>query len=410
MTTDRALLQEYATRGSELAFRELVARYIDLVYSTAARLVNGDAHLAEDIVQTVFTDLARLARTLSPEVMLGGWLHRRACHVAWTLLRGERRRYHRERQAAEMNASEGGSDTGFEEIAPVLDEAINQLNTQDRAAIMLRFFEGRDLRSVGEAIGSSEDAAQKRVTRALTRLRDLLERRGVRASAGVLAGLLGAHAVTAAPSGLAGTVAVAAIAKAAAGSGLTLTFLKLMAMTKLKIAAGIAVAAGVGTALVLEHQALNRLREENEALQLSAAQLAREAESQPRPSENREPTQHPNALRDKQLRDLSRLRTEVGALRQQSNNLTGLRKENRELRDVTGEPDDPAEAEFEEQTKMRVEHLKQWGLSFHLYAQDHGGRFPETFEQAAGIQNSEALLGFDTNHFEIVYRGTLESV
>ena len=95
MTDHRTLLADYVTHGSEPAFRELVARYVNLVYSTALRLVHGDSHRAEDVVQTVFADLARLAGTLSRDVMLGGWLHRRTWHVATTLMRNERRRHRR---------------------------------------------------------------------------------------------------------------------------------------------------------------------------------------------------------------------------------------------------------------------------------------------------------------------------
>src|SRR5258705_1839936 len=98
MTDGQQLLAEYVDSGSEAAFRELVARYVDLVYSAAVRLVNGDTHLAEDITQTVFVDLARMARSLSRDVMLGGWLHRHTCFVASKTLRGERRRRERERQ------------------------------------------------------------------------------------------------------------------------------------------------------------------------------------------------------------------------------------------------------------------------------------------------------------------------
>src|SRR4051794_34638247 len=103
MTDSQTLLADYVTNGSEPAFRELVTRYIDLVYTAAVRLVNGDRHLAEDIAQTVFADLARMAGTLSKEVMLGGWLHRHTCFVAATVIRTERRRQSRERQAVEMN-------------------------------------------------------------------------------------------------------------------------------------------------------------------------------------------------------------------------------------------------------------------------------------------------------------------
>src|SRR5664280_494645 len=109
MTDSQKLLAEYVQSGSEPAFRELVARYLDLVYSVALRLVEGDTHRAEDVAQTVFADLARQARTLSPDVMLGGWLHRHTCFVAVNTMRGERRRQSRERQAVEMNALQNTS-------------------------------------------------------------------------------------------------------------------------------------------------------------------------------------------------------------------------------------------------------------------------------------------------------------
>ncbi len=152
MTDSQRLLADYAANGSERAFQELVARYVDLVYSTAIRLVEGDTHRAKDVAQTVFLDLARTAARLSPNSMLGGWLHRHTCFVARTVMRGERRRQARERQAMEMSALNNHPDTALAEIAPVLDEVINELGADDRDAILLRFFEQRNLRSVGEAL------------------------------------------------------------------------------------------------------------------------------------------------------------------------------------------------------------------------------------------------------------------
>src|SRR5258707_6245996 len=170
MSDAQQLLAEYVNGGSEEAFRELVARYIDLVYSAAVRLVNNDTHLAQDVTQTVFADLARLARTLSPKARLGGWLHRHTCFVASHTMRGERRRQIREQQSIEMNSTQDQSGDDLASVAPILDEAINQLGAEDRTAILLRFFEQRDFRSVGEAIGSNEEAARKRVNRALDKL------------------------------------------------------------------------------------------------------------------------------------------------------------------------------------------------------------------------------------------------
>src|SRR6266550_3015670 len=153
MTDSQRLLKDYAENGSEPAFRQLVSRYVDLVYSAAVRLVAGDTHLAEDVAQTVFMDLSRQARTLSKSVMLGGWLHRHTCFVAAKIIRSNRRRQFRERQAVEMNAQQDHSAANFAQVASLLDEAINQLGAQDRAAILLRFFEQLDLRAVGEALG-----------------------------------------------------------------------------------------------------------------------------------------------------------------------------------------------------------------------------------------------------------------
>src|SRR5262249_20397447 len=144
------------------------------------------------------------AGKLLGSTMLGGWLHRHTCFVARTVMRGERRRVARERQAVEMNAlNEPGV---LAQIAPILDEAIQELGPDDRDAILLRFFEERNLRSVGEALGVNENVAQKRVSRAVQELGILLQRKGIALSAAALAGCL-AGAVTAAPSGLALSIA-----------------------------------------------------------------------------------------------------------------------------------------------------------------------------------------------------------
>src|SRR5664279_2280215 len=228
MTDSNTLLSQYARTGSESAFRELVSRYIDLVYSTAFRLVDGDVESAQDVAQTVFVALADQARTLPKDVMLGGWLHLRTRFAAGKLMRTDRRRQLRERQAAEMNAIEDESDSNLVRVAPVLDEAIGQLNAEDRNAILLRFFEQKDFRSVGNALGSSEEAARKRVDRALEKLHVLLRHRGATLSAAALGTALATEAVTAAPAGLAGSVAATALASAAAGGGATTILAKLM--------------------------------------------------------------------------------------------------------------------------------------------------------------------------------------
>jgi len=217
MTDSQELLAEYATNGSEEAFRELVTRYVNLVYSTALRLVSGDSQLAEDVTPTVVISLARKGRALSSGVMLGGWLHRDTCFVAAKTMRSERRRKSRERYSVEMNTWQDHSGSDLMQVAPILDEAIDQLGAEDRIAILLRFFEQLDFRSVGEVLGSNEDAARMRVNRALEKLHSLLKHRGVSLSVAALGTALATEAVTAAPVGLAATITAAAL------SGTTVT-------------------------------------------------------------------------------------------------------------------------------------------------------------------------------------------
>lgn len=274
MTDTAQLLRQYVEHGSEPAFRELVERHLGLVYSTALRMVGGDAHLAQDIAQTVFTQFARKAASLPPDIVLGGWLHRHTCFVAATAIRTERRRQARERQAAEMNAVNDSPEPGWEEVAPILDEALQGLDLSDRDALVLRYFERRDLRSIGAALGVSEDAAQKRVARALEKLRLFLTKRGVTLSVTTLAALLSGQAVGATPTGLAATVTGAALAGAAVGGGAGAALLNLLGITKLKVAVGSAVVAGLAVPLVLQHQSLKGLQTEVQELRAQAEELS----------------------------------------------------------------------------------------------------------------------------------------
>ena len=254
MTESQKLLAEYAANGSEAAFRELVTRYVNFVYSTARRLVGAEAHLAEDVTQTVFINLAQKGRTLSSGVLLGGWLHQHTYHVATKAVRNERRRQCREREALEMNALHEDSDASLRKIEPILDEAITQLGSKDRTAILLRFFERRDFQSVGAALGSNEDAARMRVKRALEKLHNLLKRRGVSLPIATLAAVLTTGAVTAAPAGLALAACKLALTRAAAGSGGTFTMIKLIHMLKLKPVLTALLITTVGTTLVIYRQ------------------------------------------------------------------------------------------------------------------------------------------------------------
>lgn len=275
MTDDEQLLRQYIQERSEPAFGELVARHIDLVYSAALRVVNGDTHLAQDVTQTVFIDLARKAPALPPGVILAGWLHRHTCFTSSTAVRTERRRQTREQTAMEISALNDNTSPPWELIAPFLDEGLNQLSPADRDALVLRFLRRHDFRAVGAALNISEDAAQKRVTRALEKLRAEFARRGVTATAIALSSALSANALQAAPAGLAAAVSAAAIL---AGSTLptatAIAATKTIAMTTLQkalVTAALTIVVGVE---IYQASQASTLRNQVQTLRQQQAPLA----------------------------------------------------------------------------------------------------------------------------------------
>jgi uncharacterized protein (TIGR03435 family) len=252
---DMDLVREYATRNSEPAFETLVRRHVSLVYSVALRQV-GNPGQAEEITQAVFLILARKAARLRPDTVLAGWLHETARFASASFLRGELRRQRREQEAyVQSKLQESTTDPAWEQLAPLLDEAIGQLGKEDRNAVVLRFFQNKSAREIAAALNVHESAAQKRLNRAVEKLRVWFLKRGVAVSADALSGALLIHSVQGAPAHLAASI-MAASAKGTAVSSSTLTLikgaLKIMAWTKAKtaIVSGVVVLLAAGTTTV----------------------------------------------------------------------------------------------------------------------------------------------------------------
>jgi RNA polymerase sigma factor (sigma-70 family) len=423
MSDDAQKLARYARDGSEEAFAELVRRYLDLVYSTALRRVGGDAHLAQDVAQTVFAALARKARGLSPNIVLGGWLYRHACFVAAQTVRGETRRRAREREAATMTMTdpESEQEPDWARLAPFLDDAMAKLGERERNAIVLRFFERRDLRSVGLALGASDEAARKTVSRAVEKLRSLLVLRGVALSAGALSIILAERAVTAAPLGLAANITVASLATAGTGAVAGISILKTIAIMNIKTAAAGAIAVGLATAVVIEHQSLSKLRDENAQLREASGELTALREHV-RTLESSSPG--PGELKRLQAEhlELMRLRAQTPALKQNQAEIARLKAENDRLRSAPppstvskqSSPSTDSDAEAQRALVMnKMNYAQSWSLAFILYAQANAGVMPQSIAQADQhfpSDRADVKSKSDPNQWEVIYHGSLNSL
>lgn len=234
---DRDLLSEFTERRSESAFQTLVQRHTDLVFATALRRM-GDAAAAQDVTQEVFITLARKAVWLRGEASLAGWLYKTALFQSRRWWRGESRHRRREQTAMELNTTMKADDSPGKSLAGVLDEGLLELREPERQALLLRFFEQRNHREVGRALGIGEDAARKRVDKGLGQLTRFFQKRGYAVgTTAVAAAALNAAALTA-PAGLATIAAQAALTHAGVGaaSWLTLWLARLLRPSKAEAA------------------------------------------------------------------------------------------------------------------------------------------------------------------------------
>ena len=304
--TDSLLLKAYAERRLEAAFNELVHRHVDLVYSAAIRMVR-DPHLAEDVTQGAFIALARQASELVDRATLAGWLHRTAQNIAAQTVRTIERRRAREQEAFAMGKQISTlADVWWEQIEPHLDAALGELNDADRDAVVLRYFHKKSAAEIATILGVSDDAAQKRVSRAVEKLREVFAKNKITIDAGSLGISISANAVQAAPAGLATKILAAA-------SGLTATA-GITMIQKTFIAGFAAVVIGGGIYSVHLQKQIAALQEQQTSLNRQMAQMSQERDD----AKNQlAAAQRENEQRQNNQDELLRLRGETGVLRRQ---------------------------------------------------------------------------------------------
>lgn len=383
MTSDSELLRRFAKTNSQDAFGELVKRHLNLVYSAALRKTNGDEHLAKDVAQTVFADLARKANSLSRRENLSGWLYTSAHFAASKMIRGENRRRDREEKFMRENESSAGVspaneiEADWQKIRPALDDAMHELKESDRDAILLRYFENRQFAEVGAKLGLNENAARMRVERALEKLRGIFAKHGV-TTASALASAISANAIQLAPATLAATLTATSIT--AAGTG-AFTILKIMTATKIKLALSAIVVAGAATAIVVQQQNHNKLHAENESLHRQIAQLQTDNENF---SNRLAEIGNTKKLSDDQFNELLKLRGEVGLLRRQASEVqeevTGASQKAKTAEEKLAMVLS-VQAKFTKQETEIVNNTKMLGLAERIYAGDNNGIYATNFEQ-----------------------------
>ena len=222
MTDDGQLLRQYVEDRSEAAFTELVGRHINVVYFAALRRVGGDRHLAHDVAQSVFADLARKAPTLVDRPVLVGWLYTSTRFAAAQAVRTEQRRRIHEQEAQTMHELNSTPEANWNQLRPVLDDAMDELNDQEREVVLLRFFEQLPLAEVGGRFAISTDAARMRVDRALEKLRGLLARRGIASTSTALAAVVATQTGLAVPPGMVAKIVTGVLHRTGAAAVTTL--------------------------------------------------------------------------------------------------------------------------------------------------------------------------------------------
>jgi RNA polymerase sigma factor (sigma-70 family) len=419
MQPDNELLRQYATAKSESAFAELIARHVNLVYSAALRQTGGDIHLAHDVAQSVFTDLARKAASLLDRESLSSWLYTSAHFAANKMVRTEIRRRQREEQFMREPVPDTPQEADWEKLRPLLDAAMHGLKESDREAILLRYFENRPYAEVGAKFGLNENAARLRVERALEKLRALLAKRAITTTS-ALAAAISTNAIQAAPANFVTTLTTASLT--ASGKTTSLTLLKIMTAAKLKFSLGALAIAGAATLFIAQHNSAKTANTENDQLRQHIKKLESDADA----FSNRLTTaSDAKSLSADQFAELLKLRGEVSSLRSQAAEAAKIIAQNAEKSQTSTDTNNLVmqENKLRKRTLDAAHSLAD--AAVWRYADRHNGRFPTNWDQvkedyeisarlglAPGtvMPDTEAEFTWATNEYEFTYQGSTKDL
>lgn len=286
-------------------------------------------------------------------------------------------------------------------LRPVLDDAMHELPETARLALLFRFFEGRDLREVGQALGVTDHAARMRVDRALEALRGILARRGITTTTASLAALLGAHTASAVPVALATSITAASISAAVSSAAVGVIATAFTAMKPILTYGLLTVV--VAIPLGFQDLEVRRARAELAQWQVRLAQ-----------TESAQST-----LRLEQSR-VSAMADELVRLRADEAEWNRLKDEAREVQSALAGSDGGrlaaavsalrnaqvnhdvavAEAEAKALNVKTINAMKNLGLAARIFATDNQDRLPTTFEEMKEILEGQLPEDVSLDRFE----------
>ena len=330
--SDQQLLERYLSQKDEKAFEVLVARHLNLVFGTAMRCV-GSEHLAEEIAQLVFLDLASKPPSFTSGTPICAWLYQVARNKSVDLVRKESKRKKRERSVEPIQTTSNEPDP-WASIEPSLDAALESLNLNDRTAIILRFFESKSFREMGHALGVTEEAARKRTARSIEKLWQYFRKNGFGIHSQDLESLLAVRSTFIAPAGLA--LSISSAVQSLNASSLLMTALNTIpTMTYIKktALAGILIfSAGTGIYQTRNAIRISHASEKQTAMyEEKISRLENERDAKSKKAETA--LQEINRLKG-DLDELHRLRGEVSRYRSEMNKMRELQSQKTSIKNT----------------------------------------------------------------------------